>query len=242
MIKHLVALVCGIILSTNLFAQDKDAEIIKTKKDFFKPNTTYQKPSRDFVMLQAGYHTWLLNDSVNIDLKNRGHELNAYLCYDFPMQKANFSFALGVGISSSNIYLDSMVMPINRFNATYNTVQFQYDTSDFKRYKVSHNYFEAPFEFRYYGNKVNRNRGFKLAIGAKVGTLINAHTKGVFANNAKVKEANRRYQEQWRIVPTIRIGWGNFSVFGNYQISNMFKAGNVQGITPATVGICISGL
>jgi hypothetical protein len=242
--KHLALVLFTLCSASLAYSQStNNAEIIKSKKKLLKVNTNYQKPSRDYVMLQVGFHDWILPDSSNITMRRRGHEINGYICYDFPLQKANFSFAAGLGLSSSNIYLDSMIMPLNRSGSAYNTVQFIADSVErFKRYKVSATYLEAPFELRYFANKLNRNRGFKVAIGAKVGTLINAHNKGVYANNAKVKEGNRRYHEQWRITPTLRVGWGNFSVFGSYQLSEVFKAGNVQGIRPYTIGICLSGM
>jgi hypothetical protein len=244
MIKRIIVFCVLNVVVLNIFAQstNTDAEVLKSKKNLFKVNTNYKKPSRDYVMIQAGYHTWLKNDTVKINTRNRGHEIAAYLCYDFPLQNASFSFAAGVGVTSCNIYLDSMTMPLNRKGDFYNTVKFEYDTFGYKRYKISNNYIEAPFEIRYFANKLNRNRGFKASVGAKVGTLVNSHTKGVYTNNYKEKEANRRYNDTWRITPTVRLGWGNFSIYGSYQISEVFKAGNIQGIRPATVGICISGM
>jgi hypothetical protein len=219
-----------------------DAEIVKTKRNLLKVNTTYSKPSKDYVMLQAGFHDWILGDSAkDINLKRRGHDLNAYICLDFPLQKQHLSFSPGIGIGSSHVYLDSMIMPLTRAGSTYNTVQFLTDTSN-TRYKVSLVYLEAPLEFRYYANPTNRNRGFKASVGAKVGTLVKAGNKAVIANGVKSKESARRYNEKWRITATARVGYGNFSLYANYQITEVFKAGNVQGIRPYTIGFCLSGL
>jgi hypothetical protein len=218
-----------------------DAEIIKSKKNIFKVNTAYSKPSKDYVMLQAGFHDWILADSSPVNLKRRGHELNAYICLDLPMQKEHISFSPGIGIGTSHVFLDSMILPLTRYGATYATTQFIPDTS-YRRYKFSVAYLEAPLEFRYYANPVNRNRGFKFSIGAKVGALVKASNKALVVKGSKEKESNRRYNETWRIAATARIGYGNFSVYGNYQITEVFKAGNVQGIRPYTIGFCLSGL
>jgi hypothetical protein len=221
-----------------------DAEVIKSKKSLLKVNNTYQKPSKDYVMLQAGYHGWLLgNNTDSIKLRNRGHDVAVYLCNDFALAKKGFSFSAGVGISSANVYFDSTVVPLTD---SYRFVTFLPDNvKDYKRYKLSSTYLEAPFEFRYFGNNDNRNRGFKMALGLKIGTLINAHTKGVgtyFGTTVRDKANGRRYHEQWRITTTARVGWGNFSIFTNYQLSNVFKSGNNQNITPFSVGLCISGM
>jgi Outer membrane protein beta-barrel domain len=221
-----------------------DAEVIKTKKGLLDKNTTFKKPSKDYIMLQAGFHNWTLGTGANsIKLRQRGHDLAGYICYDFPLGKKSWSFAPGVGLASSNIFLDSTVASLKD---TFIYLKFIPDSiNDFKRYKMSTTYLEFPFEFRYFGNTDNRNRGFKASLGLKIGTLINAHNKGVGSvknSPYREKETNKRYHEQWRIATTGRLGWGNFSIYGNYQLSNVFKTGNIQAITPYSIGICISGL
>jgi hypothetical protein len=223
-----------------------DAEVVKTKKSFLAVNNQFKKPSKDYIMLQAGFHTWALPSSSNIRLSQRGHDLGAYLCYDFPLARKNFSFAGGAGIGSSNIYLKDQRISLADTSRANLFANFVSDTS-YKRFKLSLNYLEFPLEFRYYGNNDNRNRGFKLAIGAKVGTLINAHTKGFTTTaigNFREKENNRRFFESWRIVPMARIGWGNFSLYGSYQINELFKPVNTQGtgVRPISFGITIGGL
>jgi Outer membrane protein beta-barrel domain len=235
----IVAVLVSSVLVCNAQTASQDAEVIKTKKSIFTTNTTYSKPSKDYVMLQAGFHTWLLPNDTSINLKQKGHDLNAYICYDFPLQKKHFSFAPGIGIATSSIYLDSMTMNLG---GTDPNVKFTYGTGGYKRYKYATAYIEAPFEFRYYANSENRNRGFKAALGVKVGNLLNAHTKAVNTSSVKVKENSRRYNEQWRLALTARMGYGNFSIYGSYQFNSVFKAGNIQGISPISIGFCLSGL
>ena len=40
-------------------------------------------------------------------MKGLSRGFSGYLCYDFPIKKSNFSFAAGIGIAVSNIYLDN---------------------------------------------------------------------------------------------------------------------------------------
>jgi Outer membrane protein beta-barrel domain len=236
--KYLCVVVALVGFSVNSFAQT-DAEILKTKKNIFKANTTYNKPSKDYVMIQAGFHTWLKNTDSVINLRQMGHDINFYICNDFALPNKYLSFAAGVGIGSSAIYLDSMAMNLST-NDQF--VHFKYNTTGSKRYKFSTSYFEAPFELRYFGNATNRNKGIKAALGVKIGTLINAHTKSVNANSTTTKESSRRYNEQWRLAATARLGYGNFSVYGTYQFNQLFKTGNQQGLTPISIGLCVSGL
>jgi hypothetical protein len=230
MIQRFALLVVLAMAPFSMFAQDVEKGSAK--------KSIIQKPSRDFVMLQLGYDAWMKPDSVKTT--GIGRAFNAYLCYDFPIKKSNLSFAAGLGIGTSNIYLDNQQLSYVDSNST---VHFINEAKDYKKYKVSTAYLEAPFELRYFGNKENRNKGFKAAIGLRAGTLIGAKTKGRI-NGTKINEKLLRKDrfENWRFAGTVRLGWGNFSVFGAYNINNLFKENQGPEITPYSVGICLTGL
>ncbi len=60
--------------------------------------------------------------------------------------------------------------------------------------------------------------------------------------NIKDKEATKRYLTPWNFAGTARVGWGNFSVYGTYNLTNVFKDGAGPALTPYSVGICFTGL
>lgn len=217
-------------------AQDGDAE----------PKKKVIKPSRDFVMFQLTYENWANTpDSVKIGGIGRG--FNAYLCYDFPISKSNFSFAAGIGVGTSNIYFDNQ-LPILNSSAT--AIRFQnVDTASgvdlYKKSKMTTAYIEAPFELRFFGDKENRNRGFKAAIGMRVGILVGAHTKNknsVSGPTLVEKVNSKSYFQTWRFAPTARIGWGNFSLYGSYNLSPLFNNSQGPEVYPYSIGLCITGL
>lgn len=219
------------------FAQSGNSTSVKSSK------SNFGSPSRDYVMLQAGYDTWL-NVPDSIKLGGIGRFFNAYICYDNPIQKSNFSFAAGVGIGTSNIYLKNQVVQMSD-----SSIQISFlpeGAVDYKKYKLTTAYIEAPFELRYFTNKENRNKGFKASVGLRVGTLVSAHTKGKYTFQNKPisdKVVTKRYFENWRYALTMRAGYGNFSVFGAYQISNVFRLNNgPENIRPIQIGVCLSGL
>ena len=230
--KYILSLI-ALCFFTTAQAQSSDS---KAKK------SAYSMPSRDYVMLQFGYDSWS-NVPDSIKITGLGRAFNAYLCYDFPIMKSNFSFAAGVGVGTSNIFFKDQEVVLTD---TSSSISFIPETQAYKKYKLSTAYIEAPFEIRYFGNKENRNKGVKVAIGLKVGTLLSSHTKGKRTYNSKpiIEKVNtKRYLETWRYAATGRIGYGNFSVFGSYNLGGLFKVNaGPENVRPYSIGICLSGL
>jgi hypothetical protein len=197
-----------------------------------------EKPARDFLMLQFAYEGWVKPDSVKTNGFNR--DFNAYLCYDFPIKNSHFSFAAGVGIGTSNVYLNNQEVVLTDSPAVQ--ARFIPESKNYKKYKITTAYVEAPFELRFFGNKENRNRGFKAAIGLRVGTLVGAHTKAKFDTKLVEKTNTKAYLDGWRFAATARIGWGNFSLMGTYNLTNLYKENQGPVITPYSIGICLTGL
>ena len=219
--------------SLNLLAQ---ADTDPTRK-------AYAMPSRDYVMIQIGTEQWG-NQPDSIQTTALGRVFNAYVCYDFPILKSNFSFAAGLGIGTSNIYFKNQVVILSD---TTPAIQFRPETSPaYKKFKLNTAYIEAPFELRFFANKENRNVGFKAALGLKVGALVSSHTKGKYTLNNKPitdKVVTKRYIETWRYVTTLRLGYGNFSLYGAYSFSNLFRTNSgPENIRPIQVGLTLSGL
>lgn len=211
-----------------------------TNATFAQSTTTSEKPASDFLMIQLGIDGWAGKpDSIHTTGVGKG--LNVYLCKNYPLKNSKLSFATGIGIGSSSIYLDNQEV---RFSDT-SFVKFAAETKNYSKYKLTTAYFEAPFELRYFDNNVNKNKGFKAAIGLRIGTLLQAHTKGVYSSSGSKtadKVVSKRFLDTWRFAATARVGYGNFSLFVAYNLNTLFKAGSGPDITPYSVGLCISGL
>jgi len=124
------------------------------------------------------------------------------------------------------------------------------DTNHYKKYKLSTNYLEAPLELRYAVNPEKPNGTFKVALGVKIGTMVNAHTKGKTLQNRAggtinaytLKETTKRYFNTTRVSGTLRVGYGNFTVFGTYQVSSLLRDGAGPILHPYSIGLTLSGL
>ena len=89
-----------------------------------------------------------------------------------------------------------------------------------------------------------------MALGVKVGTMLNAHTRnskledknGNSINEYVMKETSKRFFNSTRLAGTFRAGYGNLSLFGTYSITTLIKEGFGPEIRPYQIGISFSGL
>ncbi len=205
----------------------------------------------DHIMLQLGSDIWTgAPDSITSHKKGLSRVANIYIMKDkvFKTDK-RFSVAFGVGVSSSNVYFKTYNVDIV---STATKLPFtNLDSSNrFKKYKLTTAFLEVPLEFRFTKDPENAAKSIKGALGVKVGTMLNAHTKGKTlqnknggtVNNYIQKQSDKRFFNSTRLSVTGRIGYGNFSIFASYQINNLLKDGVGPDIKPMQVGICLSGL
>lgn len=205
----------------------------------------------DHLMIQLATDHWTgAPDSISSHLKGLSRGANIYIMMNKPFKNnPRLSAAFGVGVGTSNMYFKTLKVDIT---STKTILPFtSLDSTDrFKKYKLTTAYLEIPVELRFTDNPEKNNKSFKAALGIKVGTLLNVHTKGKNlqnktngnVNSFTEKENSKRYFNSTRLSVTGRIGLGNFSLFGSYQINNLLKNGVGPDIKPFQVGLCLSGL
>jgi hypothetical protein len=243
--KHFSIILVFLAFSIGAVAQNtsttskKSATTLKTKSG----------QANDHLLLQLSSDKWDgLPDSVGTKGFSRG--ANLYFMMNFPFKSnRNFSTAVGAGIGSSHLFLSKRNAVIE---GSSNTLQFQNlaNTQNFKKYKVAVVYFEAPVELRWVKNADDVDKSLKFALGVKAGTLLSAYTKGKRLLDASGNEINnytekikkKSYFNSNRVALTARVGWGHFSVFGQYQVTTVFKENLTAPIRPFSVGLTISGL
>lgn len=170
--------------------------------------------------------------------------------YNKPLKNnPQYSIAGGLGISTSNMIFKKMNVDVN---AVSNTLPFTHlDSSNhFKKFKLATTYLQIPLEFRYTKKPDQPNKSFKAAIGLKIGTLLNAHSKGKnlldkndqLLNSYTEKENSKRFINGTQFMGTLRVGYGIFSLFGSYQLNTVLKPGAGPGMRLFQAGLTISGL
>jgi hypothetical protein len=206
----------------------------------------------DHIMLQVSSDNWLgTPDSIKSHLNNLSRGANAYVMLDKPFKgDPRMSVAFGVGVGTSSIYFKNMGVGINSNTTTFLPFINQDSLNHFKKYKLATSYLEVPVELRFSNTPDQDGKSIKGAIGIKVGTLLNAHTKGkspedktnASINSYTEKIMSKRFINGTRLMATARVGYGHFSLFGSYQLNSIFKTGVAADIRVLQVGLCVSGL
>ncbi len=237
-----------LVLANVIFAQDDTTR----KENPARPigvKPVNMPRSSDHFLLQLGYTIWQGKpDSINTSGIPR--TFNAYFLFDFPFKtNPHWSVAIGPGIAIDNIYFDKTYVGI-KDNTPMLVFRNAGDTNYYKRYKLVTTYLEAPVELRFSSNPEDNKRSVKIALGAKVGTLLSAGTKGKNLlnksgnniNSYTQKEKSKRFFNQNRIAATGRIGYGGFSLFASYSLTPLLKEGLGPTLRPLTIGLTLSGL
>jgi hypothetical protein len=245
--KKLLVAALALTFQLAAFAQETETDKAKSpkKKDWSKVSLA-NRPG-DHFMIQLGMAGWSgAPDSMNI--KGLSKNFNFYFIFDFPFKTdPRFSVGIGPGIGSESISFRDTYIGIKDPTST---LRFQdlSDTNHFKKYRLNTTFLEAPVELRFNSNPLGK--GLKLAVGLKVGTLLDARTKGrewvnkdeQTLNDFSEKIKKKDFFSKNRLTATFRVGTGVFSLYGSYQFGGVLREGVGPVVRPWAAGICISGL
>jgi len=228
----------------------------------FSQDTTHSTPANtkkititnrpnDHLLIQLSSDHWSgMTDSIKSHQKGFSRGFNAYFMLDKPFRSSpKFSIGFGLGISTSNIVFKKANIDL-KANSTLLPFTPVDSTNHFKKYKLATGYLEIPLEFRYSSKPSEPNKSFKVAVGGRIGTLVNVHTKGKTLqdknnstiNNYIEKENSKRFINGTRFIATARVGYGILSLFGAYQLNNVLKDGAGPALHLYQIGLTISGL
>lgn len=185
--------------------------------------------------------------------------LNIYYHYPIQIGETKFSYNPGGGFSFERFKFTNNYTLIQQSDGTYTlddpTKTYLTLASVHKSMLVG-NYFDLmPVEFRFDTNPKDLSRSFNVSIGARVGFLIESHTKLKYTLNG-VSETRKDKQNNglntFRYGVYGRIGIGNFNLFGFYNISPYFATNkgpynntqtdlNHTTMNTMTIGISLNG-
>jgi len=160
--------------------------------------------------------------SRNIDL---------YYYYDIQIGASSFSIhpGIGVGLERYKFNNDRTLGYIAGPSSAFDTLRMVPSPfSSLKKSQLITNYVDIPFEVRFSANPNDPNRSFKVSAGFKFGVLYDSFTKQKYRENSETKKLKDK--QNYNLNPIrygvlLRIGAGNFSAYGYYGISSLFKDG-----------------
>lgn len=248
--KKTIFVFATLFLAIFSFAQNTITET-KKKKDWSKVNLSGR--ANDHFMLQYGITNWAGKpDSIKTGGFSRS--FNFYLMIDMPFKTdPRFSVAFGPGIGTDHIFFTKTSLTTTNHLLP---LRFQNlaDTNHFEKYKLVNAFLELPVELRFNLNPENTNKSFKIALGAKVGVQVDAHTKGKrwvdkhgtlvpgFDDKYVQKNKDKYFFNGNRLAGTFRVGYGNLSLYSSYQLGSLIKEGLGPSVKPFSIGLTISGL
>lgn len=224
--------------------------IAKPKKDWSKIDLT--KRAADHFMFTFGYDNWLGSYYDSIDIQGFNHSEGFYFMYDFPFKTdARFSVGAGLGIGSSNIYFNGTYPQVANYNSPTLVFTSAFgNVSGFKKFKLVTTFLEVPLELRFAVDPEHMNKSWKVAVGAKIGLMLSAYTKGVDPTNGAgqvvartvEKESSKQFFSTAKFAPTIRVSKGVFGIYAQMQANSLIKPGLGPAVFPVSFGFVISGL
>ena len=239
--KLVYALAAALFLSvTTLSAQtDSTSTGTKLKKETFQPDV------KGDMLLQVGLNVW--NGAPEVaELSNWGSKsVNVYYMYDIDLGNSHFSFHPGFGLAFEKYAFESRVNLLQDPAATGtdgapaiglisvdDILGYDFDAgsgNEVRKNKLGASYLEIPLELSYATKKDNPRAGWKFVVGGRAGLLLGSQTKIKY----RVADDTRKYKlrqdynlNPFRYSAHTRVGYGGFSLYFDYQFTEVFDAGN----------------
>ena len=215
------------------------------------------------ILFDYGYN--LLTTHSHDTLKTNwfgSNAINAYYLYEMKLGKSGqFTFNPGIGVGVDKLKFKDdrgIFSTIDASTGARSTVILPVasvfpDANDFKKSKLAMTYIDVPLELRFHSNPDDRDRSFKVAVGVRVGFLVNQKTKFKYTSvedtegdsqKIKLKHIQDYDINKFRYGTTVRIGIGAFNLFYYHNFSQLFKGANGPDGTKVSnysLGLTLSG-
>lgn len=154
--------------------------------------------------------------------------LNVYYTYDLRILKSRISFVPGIGLSMERYkFKNGHILGYVNGNLEMATPT-ELGLSQVLKSQLITNYLEAPMEFVYRSKPDDPARSFKFALGGRVGFMYDSFTKVKYKEGGQVKKIKDKQDyelNKFRYGISARVGIGNISLFGYYNLTPLFEEG-----------------
>jgi hypothetical protein len=161
--------------------------------------------------------------------------INVYYQYEMRIMKSKFSIVPGFGLSLER-YKFKNLATLGYDPAANDSLKLLLPTEntipEMRKSQLVTNYFEVPLELRFSTNPSDPARSFKIGVGGRIGYLYDGFTKLKYKENGETKQLKDK--QDWNLTRFRygvfgKIGLGNFSLFGYYNLTPLFEEGKGPG-------------
>ncbi|HSJ67907.1 MAG TPA: porin family protein [Anditalea sp.] len=223
--KRLTLILLAVLISSNLLAQERVRTPVGGRPDITGD-----------LFIDFGFG--LLNNRPE-DLNTRllaSRTFNIYYQRPFHIgENTGLTFNPGIGLGLDKLSFSRDRMLINDPEVGPNSSQLVNiedvygENININSHTTALNFIEIPLEFRYHLNKNDYSKGFRFAVGGKIGFLYDAHTKVSYEDQAelsrKVKDKQSYGFSPIRYGVYTRIGFSGFNVWSYYGLNSVWKSG-----------------
>jgi len=245
--KIFLFVICASFISSISLAQQNNAA---DKNKIIKEQAGRPDVPGDLFM-EVGFN--MLQDNNEWESKFWGSKIfNMYYQYDYNLGDSKLSIHPGLGISTQKYAMDTSTLaylPDANGDFVVQTIRldsvFQ-NANDFVKSKIATTYLEIPLELRWRSLKYDPKRSLKIAVGGKIGLLIDSKTKVKYEEFGEKKITKQKEDfgiSKFRYSVYGRIGYGNAYLFYNYNLSTLFEKNegpNNTEMTPMMFGFALS--
>ncbi|MBS1682863.1 MAG: outer membrane beta-barrel protein [Bacteroidetes bacterium] len=250
--RRLFVILMSVVALGTLYAQEK-------------PKKIYRPDLPGSFLLDFGVNRGLaLPQNFNTSVLG-SRTFNFYYHYPVQISKSRFSYNPGGGFSFERFKFSNnySLMPQPSSDGSYilgnpadlaSPITFL-QGGGIKKSVLVANYFDLmPLEFRYDSRPKDLSRSFNVSIGARVGILIESHTKIKYSANGvsgTLKDKQPHGLNPFRYGLYGRVGIGNFNWFFFYNVSPYFATGkgphntsvdlSTTNMNTMTMGISLNG-
>lgn len=159
--------------------------------------------------------------------------------YNVHLYKNYINLVTGIGIEWNSYALRNNVSLIPDTNVVAGVLE----PGDFSKNKFKTTWLNAPLMLEFNTSK-NADRSFHVGAGVTFGyNIFRNRLKQEYEINGNVQKRKTKDDfnvEPFRYSATVRVGYGDFTLFANYGLSELFKSGRGPEVHPFSAGVSVS--
>lgn len=178
--------------------------------------------------------------------------INVYYQYEVRIMESKFSIVPGIGLSLERWkFKNGAILGYDEDDSLKLLLVNETPMTGLKKSQLVTNYLEIPLELRFSTNPSDPGRSFKVGVGGRIGYLYDSFNKIKYKDtDGETKQLKDK--QDWNLTKLRygvygKIGFGNFSFFGYYNLTPLFEegkgpgeGGTVADFQTITVGISLS--